>query len=262
MRNDQILDAIGTINDEAIADARAYQRPKSWRLVKWSAMAACLTVVLFTAFSVLPNYFCQQGTTPSDDPNSVIADNPDKNTSPSLNGGNAELVVNQLDAPPITADIDVELTHYDKLPYDVWQLVEEDFYTFANISYDDFVALIPEEYRMSMAFYSLATKGYKDSEQNGEYRLHDYVFDCQSDDGVQVTIALCNFEAPIRDCFIQDENPEVSNMNGTPVTIYGYDSMYMVNFSYEGINYDIETKNMGLNQLQELLENIMSRVKD
>ena len=54
MNSEQILDAIGTINDEAIADARAYQRPKSWRLVKWSAMAACLTVVLFTAFSILP----------------------------------------------------------------------------------------------------------------------------------------------------------------------------------------------------------------
>ena len=71
-------------------------------------------------------------------------------------------------------------------------------------------------------------------------------------------IALCNFEAPIRDCFISDENPEVSNVNGTPVTIYGYDNMYMVSFSYEAINYDIETKDMGLDQLQALLANIVS----
>ena len=49
-------------------------------------------------------------------------------------------------------------------------------------------------------------------------------------------IALCNFEAPIRDCFICDENPEVSNVN----------------------NYDIETKDMGLDQLQALLTNIVS----
>lgn len=258
MNKDQILDAIGAINDEAIADARAYRRPKFRRLVKWSGMAACLAVVLFTAFSVLPHYLHQQGTTPPDDFNNGIAGTPDKNTHQSPSGSNVELVVNQLDAPPSMVDVDVELTHYDKIPYDVWKLVEEDFYTFANISYDDFVALIPEEYRMNMAFYSLATKGYKDSEQDDEYRLHDYVFDCQSDDGVQVTIALCNFEAPIRDCFISDENPEVSNVNGTPVIIYGYDNMYMVNFSYEGINYDIETKDMELDQLQELLVNIIS----
>ena len=50
--------------------------------------------------------------------------------------------------------------------------------------------------------------------------------------------------------------PEVSSVNGTPVTIYGYDNMYMVNFSYEGVNYDIETRDIELNQLQELLTNI------
>ena len=258
MNNGQILDAIGMINDEAIADARAYQRPKSRRLVKWSGMAACLAVVLFTVFSVLPHYLHQQGATPPDDLNSGIADNPDNNTHQPSSGSNVELVVNQLEAPPFMVDVDVKLTHYDKIPYDVWKLVEENFYTFANISYNDFVSRIPEAYRMNMAFYSLATKGYKDSEQDDAYKLHDYVLDCQSDDGVQVMIALCNFEAPIRDCFISDENPEVSNVNGTPVTIYGYDNMYMVSFSYEGINYDIETKDMGLDQLQALLANIVS----
>ena len=50
MKNDQILDAIGTINDEAIADARAYQQPKFLRLVKWSAMAACLCLVVVAVF--------------------------------------------------------------------------------------------------------------------------------------------------------------------------------------------------------------------
>ena len=248
-------EAMSEVNDKYYEEAANYHCKKhGW--VKWSSMAACLAVVLFTAFSVLPNYLNQQGTTPPDNPNSVITDNPNNASQPPSDGG-VELVVNQLDAAPFMVDVDVKLTHYDKLPYDVWKLIEEDFYTFANISYDDFVALIPEKFRMDMTFYSLATKGYKDSEQDDEYRLHDYVFDCQSDEGVQVTIALCNFEAPIRDCFIHDENPEVSSVNGTPVTIYGYDNMYMANFSYKGVNYDIETKDLDLNQLQELLANIM-----
>lgn len=248
-------EAMSEVGDKYYEEAANYHCKKhGW--VKWSSMAACLAVVLFTAFSVLPNYLNQQGTTPPDNPNSVITDNPN-NASQSPSDGGVELVVNQLDAAPFMVDVDVKLTHYDKLPYDVWKLIEEDFYTFANISYDDFVALIPEKFRMDMTFYSLATKGYKDSEQDDEYRLHDYVFDCQSDEGVQVTIALCNFEAPIRDCFIHDENPEVSGVNGTPVTIYGYDNMYMANFSYKGVNYDIETKDLDLNQLQELLANII-----
>lgn len=46
MNKDQILDAIGTINDEAIADARAYQRPKNRRWVKWGAMAACVCLLV------------------------------------------------------------------------------------------------------------------------------------------------------------------------------------------------------------------------
>lgn len=69
---------------------------------------------------------------------------------------------------------------------------------------------------------------------------------------------LMHIAVVVRDCFISDENPEVSNVNGTPVIIYGYDNMYMINFSYEGINYDIETKDMGLDQLQALLTNIIS----
>ena len=46
--------------------------------------------------------------------------------------------------------LDVKLTHYDKIPYDAWKLIEEDFYIFANISYDDFVTRIPEKFRMNM----------------------------------------------------------------------------------------------------------------
>ena len=44
-------------------------------------MAACLTIVLFTAFSILPDYFHQQGTTPPDNPNGVVADNSNNTTN-------------------------------------------------------------------------------------------------------------------------------------------------------------------------------------
>ena len=78
-------EAISEVGDKYYEEAANYHCKKhGW--IKWSAMAACLTVVLFTALSVLPNYFRQQGTTPPDNPNGVIVDNPidtaDDDTTP------------------------------------------------------------------------------------------------------------------------------------------------------------------------------------
>ena len=46
MKNENILDAIGMINEEAVWDAKEYQRPKSRSWIKWGAMAACLCLVV------------------------------------------------------------------------------------------------------------------------------------------------------------------------------------------------------------------------
>lgn len=46
MKNENILDAIGMINDEAVRDAKAYKRPKSRSWLKWGAVAACLCLVV------------------------------------------------------------------------------------------------------------------------------------------------------------------------------------------------------------------------
>lgn len=50
MKNENILDAIGMINEEAVRDAKAYQRPKSRNWVKWGTVAACLCLVLAGIF--------------------------------------------------------------------------------------------------------------------------------------------------------------------------------------------------------------------
>lgn len=46
MTNENILDAIGGINENAVQDAKAYKRPKSKRWFRWGAMAACLCLVV------------------------------------------------------------------------------------------------------------------------------------------------------------------------------------------------------------------------
>ena len=78
-------EAMSEVGDKYYEEAENYHCQKhEW--IKWSAMAACLTVMLFTALSVFPDYFHQQGTTPPDNPNGVIVDNPidtaDDDTTP------------------------------------------------------------------------------------------------------------------------------------------------------------------------------------
>lgn len=52
MKNENILDAIGMINEEAVRDAKAYQRPKSRNWLKWGAMAACLCLVVLVGIKM------------------------------------------------------------------------------------------------------------------------------------------------------------------------------------------------------------------
>lgn len=53
MTNENILDAIGGINENAVQNAKAYKRPKSKRWFRWGAMAACLCLVVGIAIPIL-----------------------------------------------------------------------------------------------------------------------------------------------------------------------------------------------------------------
>jgi hypothetical protein len=54
MKVENILDAIGAINDEAVPDAEAYKQAKSNSPVKWAAVAACFGLIVTAAIVVLP----------------------------------------------------------------------------------------------------------------------------------------------------------------------------------------------------------------
>ena len=53
MTNEDILDAIGGINEKAVQDAKAYKRPKSKRWFRWGAAVACLCLVVGIAIPIL-----------------------------------------------------------------------------------------------------------------------------------------------------------------------------------------------------------------
>lgn len=157
----------------------------------------------------------------------------------------------------LIGDMDVEYTLYEKSQYDAWEKALEDFYEFTGISYDDFIAKIPNTWENS-SFYSLSARDYKNDGANDEYRLHDYVFDYKTEDGKEAAIAICSFETPLRDYFVECDNPEQSEINGVPLVIYGYEQLYMVQFSYNNLNYDIQARGVTLEELEELLSAILA----
>ena len=75
MMAENILDAMGEINDEAIQDAREYRGNRSGRAVRWGAMAACFVLVVTAAAAALPGLWSRPGGVGSPpDPGPVVID--------------------------------------------------------------------------------------------------------------------------------------------------------------------------------------------
>ena len=250
MKKEELFNIIGEVDEQKVAAAgMAMNTKKKSRPVwlKWGAMAACLCLVVVGAFVVptLQGEHCVVDPQPSGTPGSSIVE-PGKTNL---------LVANEVESV-MSADMDVQLTHYNKLPYDVWMSVLEDFHKLIGITYEEFTEKIPNIFEC-YNFYSLSTRGYKDANLENEYRLHDYVFEYQTESGGEAKIAICSAEEPLRDYFIKCDNPKQSEINGISVVIYGYQGTFMVEFSHENINYDIETSNITIEELEDLLVGII-----
>ncbi len=254
MKKLAFCETMSDINENYVSEAHASQTKKKPIWVKWGAMAACLAIVAFAAVTFFPHTE-QPDITPPDTSDPAASSTSGIDTPAPENS--TIFIVNQLQQPPLLADMDVEITHYDKLPNDVWQTVADAFESFTGISYDDFLSRLPAELQENVMFCSLATRGYQDNAVTNEYYLHDYIFSCRSNKGTEATIAICSFDEPLRDCLIYDETPERSSIHGTPATIYEHNGMYMVQFTYNEANYDITTTGMDLEQLEQLLLNII-----
>ena len=100
------------------------------------------------------------------------------------------------------------------------------------------------------SFYSVDVPS---SSERADYVPHDYVFEFLAKNGGTVKIAICAFEEPLRDYFFACDHPEASEINGITAVIYGIQNSFNAQFSYEDVNYDIETENIKLDELKNLL---------
>lgn len=251
MTNEKLYEVLGDINKKHVKEAREYCKTRKPAWVKWGAMAACLCLVVAGAFApglqgghgTAP----QQGVTPG---TSVVQ--PGKDDEATHLGEVNLFVVNEAENV-MTTDMDVQFSHYDRLSEVEREIMLKQFETAIGLSYNDFTAKISDTFVLK-SFYSVDIPA--DVERT-EYVPHDYVFEYQNENDGEARIATCSAEEPLRDCFVMCDNPKQSEINGISAVIYGYQGIFMVEFSHENINYDIETSNITLAELEELLTGIM-----
>lgn len=254
MRKEDFFEVLGELDDDIVKEVKTPTKKKiNWK--GWGTVAACLCLVAAGGFAI-QNSDTKSGV-------EIDSSQPDSNTETmitqtdiSISKNTNHLVVNALDEL-LSDDMDVEYSFYAKLPYEVWEQILNDFREFTGIRYDDFKARVPDTWE-HVNFYSLAIRGYKDADLGSEYRLHDYVFDFRMAEDQTARIALCSSEEPLRDYFVSCDNPKQSEVNGIPVLIYGFNDLFMVQFTYKNVNYDVETKGIKLEELEELLSGILT----
>lgn len=223
MTKKTISDAISNIDIEYIEKAADYSveqitEKNAW--AKWAALAACLSIIIIGAFHV------------------------NRNTD--------QIVVNQIQGMGVY-DIDARLTYYDKLSDTEKEGMMKQFENKFGISYQDFTEQLLDIFKIE-TFYSMDTPS---DATRTEYTPHDYVIMCRTQNGGDIKISICRNEEPLRDYYVECVYTEISSINGNTVTIYGISNAYIVYFSYQNINYDIETKNVTLEELEKLLKNIL-----
>ena len=275
MNSKLFSEAMSEVNDKYYEEAENYHCKKhGW--VKWSAMAACLTVVLFTAFSVLPNYFRQQGTTPPDNPNGVIADNPtdnsDDDTTPTtseIHVSMSTIVMNQIDDSFNTdyarynpeTDVEVVWNREDIIAYygtdlvpayipDGFSASEDNNKAIAYIGQDGSVV----EDTVYLDFYN------GEAAQNGIKQ------------GFSITASKIGI---VQTCFVLPEDElKTSDIGGTTVAFghrsvpngsydpnmhepSGYYDMYVAEFEHDGIEYEILAEQMEAEEVVKVVSSII-----
>ena len=264
-------EAMSEVNDKYYEEAANYHCKKH-RWVKWSAMAACLTVVLFTAFSVLPNYFRQQGTTLPDNPNGVIVDNPTDDTTPTtseIHISMSNIAMNQINDSFNTdyarynpeTDVEVVWNREDIIAYyrtdlvpayipDGFSASEDNNKAIAYIGQDGSVV----EDTVYLDFYN------GEAAQNGIKQ------------GFSITVSKIGI---VQTCFVLPEDElKTSDIGGTAVAFghrsvpnrpydsdthepSGYYDMYVAEFEHDGIEYEIVAEQMEAEEVVKVVSSII-----
>lgn len=105
---------------------------------------------------------------------------------------------------------------------------------------------------------SNASAIYTRKDQNSNYDiLNCYVYNYFNENQTKnIRLAFSSNTKPIRDYYF-DEVGEFSQIKDTKLVIYQFESTYFTEFKYQNYNFDIETNNISLEELKNLLTSII-----
>lgn len=173
---------------------------------------------------------------------SIFIFNNSNNSLLKLNNSNKEeyknIVVNKIDnLGAATLDADIKTIPNEKI----------------NISELNNLS-IPNDLNISDK-YSIYSRKDKTSDYN---ILNCYVYEYYKEDSLRsIRIAFSDKNKPIRDYYFSEEGVKKSLINEIELAVYQYEELYFTEFVYKGYNFDIETSNISLEELTNLLETIV-----
>jgi hypothetical protein len=110
-------------------------------------------------------------------------------------------------------------------------------------------------------FTSISLVYVKENKEDKTYdKLHDYILKYENNTlNKNIIIAFNEGETkPLRDYYIKNDNLKVSKIKDTDLYIGKQNNMYIVTFTYQEKNFDIETINIEEKELLELLNSIIN----
>lgn len=271
MKEERILILLNQVDEKYIKEAAPLNesnKKKNW--LKWGSMAACLAVVMVTAFSFLPNYLNQQGTIPSDDPNGIISNHPNSHT-PSTTWTRismSNIIINQVD----------DFTSADYVRYNpetddevVWSKKDIVAYYGSDLT-PAYIpnGLVASAYNSNSAVY-IRQDGTvtEDTIQLGFYQSEDMTVK----QGFSITASKIGI---IQTCLylLPEDEVKTSNIERTEVTFgyrsmpyspyhsethepSGYYDMYVAEFEKDGIEFQIIAQQMEAKELVKVVTSII-----
>ena len=266
-------EAMNEVADRYYMEVVDYQ-PKFKRhgIIKYCAIAACFAIVLFIVFSILPNYSDQKVAIPPDDPIGIQLVVPE-----------IQIDMKSISLNVITGFSDTARRWYDPDLYDDVVWYKEDI--LAYYGEDLTPAYIPDGLYASpqndttivhvgkdgtVAEDTVWLGYYHDYYEDGSPKLTEEVAACK---GLSIVISKIGI---VNDCcYLMPENEvKTSGIGGVAVTFgyrsmsygpygpethepSGYYEMYVAEFEQDGIEYQIVTEQMEIEELVKVVASII-----
>lgn len=230
MMKEELYELLGDIREDYICEAHTTVKKVVPVWLKWS-IAACLCLICTCALLLL---YPQSEPTQPQHADVLIVNKPDIFSSENIVGF---------------------YFRYDDLPKAEWKAATDTFKANIGISYQKFSAKIPDMFTLIM-FGSVHVR----NDSTNEFNIpRDYVFNIQTENGGSASIRICAKYKPMRDHEFICENQKASYISDVPLYIYSDPiiNTFIVDFTYENINYTINTYDMTLEELEILLRGII-----